>query len=102
VFGHRDVVHPLSGNPPAPLGRGPPGRRLLPTGELMRGGGLATRTTSVNLASRRAASPGEGEGNLSSDSVMVPAKGAEGAPGTGDTGGSAVHWGAVVGPPNEA
>jgi hypothetical protein len=23
------VVHPLSGNPPAPLGQGPPGRRLL-------------------------------------------------------------------------
>jgi hypothetical protein len=65
----------------------------------MRGGGLATRTTSVNLASRRAASPGEGEGDSSSDSVVVPAKGAEGPPGTGDAGGSAMHWEAIVGPP---
>jgi hypothetical protein len=67
----------------------------------MRGGGLATWTTSVNLASRWAASPGEGEGDSSSDNVIVPAKGVEGAPDTGNAGGSAVHWGAVVGLPDE-
>jgi hypothetical protein len=101
TFGRRDVVHPLSGNLPAPLGQGPPGRRLLLGGELMRGGGLATRTTLVNLANRRAASLGEREGDSSSDSVVVPAKGAEGALGTDNTGGSAVRWGVVVGLPDE-
>jgi hypothetical protein len=57
-------------------------------GKLMRGVGLATRTSSVNLASRRAASPGEGEGDSSSDSVVVPTKGVEDAPGTDNAGGS--------------
>jgi hypothetical protein len=64
-------------------------------GEVMRGGDLTTRISSVNPASRRAASPGEGESSTVSESV--PVKGAEGMPSTSDIGVmlSAVHWGAV-------